>query len=169
MSHSNDQRLENVHFALKLIVQQVGEGFFSNHLINTEMLEGVYPTTWSDMRDHYRYIHNVTGFQHLFKLNASGWVEALRLEGVLDKPELKAELGLICKYLKDQVKGRDGDVTINLQDVATATNISIGEIANIIEARLIESQLGRYGATLVKAFSGGLITIPANFGLTLPK
>lgn len=168
MSHSKEQRLANVHLALKSIKQLMGQEFVSKYAFDSTKIEGIFPTTWTDMRDHYGYVENVTGFTHLYRLKASGWVEALRVEGVVGTPEFKKELGQLCRYMKDRVKGRSEDVTLNVQDIAAATGIPTGTISTIIEAKLIESEMGRYGAKLVKEFNGGLVVIPANFGLELP-
>lgn len=153
MSHSKEQRLENVHLALKSLQQSMGTAFVSTYAFDSTKMEGIFPTTWTGMRDHYKYVENAPGFNHLYKLTAAGWAEALRVEGVVGKPEFKKELGQLCRFMKDQVKGRSEDVTMN---------------STIIEAKLIESEMGRYGAKLMKEFNGAIVVIPANFGLELP-
>ncbi len=155
MSHSKEQRLENVHLALKSLQQSMGTAFVSTYAFDSTKMEGIFPTTWTGMRDHYKYVENAPGFNHLYKLTAAGWAEALRVEGVVGKPEFKKELGQLCRFMKDQVKGRSEDVTMNVQAIATPTGIPAGTISTIIEAKLM------------KEFNGAIVVIPANFGLEL--
>jgi len=89
----------------------------------------------------------------------------LELNGTLESSKFKEELGVLCSKIKDANPGRNQLAVASVTDIARLSGLDEGVIANIIDARLIERCLNRYGPVWLPKMEGKLLQVPANFGL----
>lgn len=62
------------------------------------------PTTWAD-RVEWRWIKKVDVLNSTtYWLTGRGWLEAIRVSGLAEDPDLKVKLGRLAQALKDKVK-----------------------------------------------------------------
>ena len=166
MSHSRQERLDNIDQLIQILMERTSPNWVKMSICETTdpALTKIFPTSWSDARG-LGYVQQVSGFRSHYQLTGTGWVKGLELNGILNAPDFNTMLGKVCKSLKDLVKGREQAGRIDIEIIARQTEIAVGMISNIIEANLIETRLGRSGATWAKGFGGKWIVVPIDFGL----
>ena len=166
MSLSKAGRQENVNRALRLLMDGVGERWIKKALIHAQSdpYKSVHETTWADLRNQDLIQDAGAGSVHL---TGQGWEDGLRSTG-RDNPDTLVRVERIYQGLRTIVAGRSKpaeSAPVRLGDVASATGLQSGFIANVIEARLIESWLNRRGATWASGFEGRMILVPPDFGV----
>jgi hypothetical protein len=163
MTISIKTRLENVNFALKLFLENLGNRTLGTfHILkNQREYSNILPTTWHELVNKH-YLKPVMG--HRYVLTGDGFRYAMELYDLQNSPDIQQMLGKLCKYLKDSVT-RTQEAGVTVQSVAEGTTLTKGFINNAIEANLIEHWQNRNGASWHPAFVGSVIIVPSNFGL----
>lgn len=129
----------------------------------------IIPTTWNELIKRYLLLP-VKGFPGWFTLTAYGYRHALELAGMDQVPQMREKLGLICKCLKDKMKGRHQSINVEVATIAAETGFDPGFLYNVIEAKLIDHWFNQQGPRWVSPFAGVIIHVPEDFGLpTLPS
>jgi hypothetical protein len=124
--------------------------------------KGVSEATWVDLKSQNLVHASEAG---LVLLTGHGWEAGLRLAG-RDNAETREKVKRICHSIKSAVAGRSHPVAsspVRLGELASSTTLESSFIANVIEARLIESWLSRRGATWAPGFEGRMILVPLDF------
>ena len=165
MSLSKENRTENIELALILIFKALGSQSIRMFPINRSdpRYSDVFPTTWLELiqRGHV----SDSKMRPFYVLTATGWTACLELNGILEHSKFKEVLGVLCANLKNALDGRHQQAIASVADIARISGLDEGVISNIIDARLIEQCLNRYGAEWVPKLEGKLLRVPANFGL----
>src|SRR6266568_1493113 len=107
MSLSVEERRDNIDFALKLLLENIGNraiGAF--HIVsNAPEYSGIYPTTWHELVNK-NYLQQIPGFPGRCTFTGFGLRSALELCGMQEP--LKEMLGRMCKHLKDSISRNRG-------------------------------------------------------------
>jgi hypothetical protein len=167
MSLSKTERSENIELTLKLMMEELGE-----HGINEVWLdidkppyENVYSTTWQCLQDRYWIeVRNTMGRKRC-QLTASGWLEGLRITGLLEAGEMKQKVGKLMAELKRSVEGRQDEAIVDMFRIVTEADVPFGIVFNIIDRGYVDRVLGRKGAVWHPQARGQLIKVPVDFGL----
>ena len=162
---SRAERIKNVNHVLALLMEDVGERWIRTALVNpkSDAYRGVAETTWTDLKGQH-LIQDATAGCVL--LSGHGWEVGLRLAG-RDTPETRAKLERLCKSIKSVVSDKSSlaaACSVRLAQVASHAGLDAGFVANVIEARLIESWLNRRGVTWAAGFEGRMILVLPDFG-----
>lgn len=165
MSHSPQERLANMDVALMAFIGRVQGHCFSSYSVHTIAPEfvDVFSTTWIELYNNGYLEH--TSSRGYYRLTCHGWVEAIKLSGYWDSRELNVTLSLLCKNLKDRIKGRTDSVTVHIDIVATEIGVPVELLHNIIDADLFDRKLCRSGAAWASMMPKGDINVPITFGL----
>ncbi len=166
MSISREERVENLHHALGIFLQEAGDQYYKDVFFSNggAEYEGILRTTWQDLLDGYYLDELLNG--HYFALTSGGWLKALEVTGRLSDPSFMTSLGKISKALKDRVKGRHEQVLVTSDEIAKEAEVSVGLVQSVIESGLL-----RYRFNTIEAEWASyddhrlLIVIPVNFGL----
>ena len=89
MSHSTEDRIANLEYALKLFVRDVGDTYYDAGFITPGgdvEYDQIFPTTWRELTDKF-YLRQV--FHGTFKITSYGWITG--------DPAFKQRLGLLSK------------------------------------------------------------------------
>ena len=169
MSLSESARLKNVNHALRLLMDAVGDSWIRKALINPESdaFKPVHQTTWKDLRSSNLIQYAIGG--HII-LTGQGWEAGLRATG-RDDPDMLVRVERIYRAIRTAVAGRsnpEGASPVRISEVASKAGLQSVFVANVIEARLIESWLNRRGATWAPEFEGRMILVPPDFGEEIP-
>jgi hypothetical protein len=162
---SKEERLENVNRVLRLLMEDVGEQWIKMALINpkADAYRGVAETTWTDLKSQQLIEDGKAG---CVLLSGYGWEMGLRLT-VRNMAETRESLDRICKSIQSTVAGTSSRATVSpvrLWRVASTCRLHAGFVANVVEARLIESWLNRRGVTWASGFEGRMLMVPVDFG-----
>jgi hypothetical protein len=163
---SKEERLENVNRVLRLLMEDVGEQWIKMALINpkSDAYRGVAETTWADLKSQHLIQDGKDG---CVLLTSHGWEMGLRLT-VRDIAEMRESLERICKSIQSVVADTSSRATVSpvrLGRVASnCCGLHAGFVANVVEARLIESWLNRRGVTWASGFEGRMLMVPVDFG-----
>jgi hypothetical protein len=157
--------MENVNRVLKLLMEDVGERWIKMALISpkSDAYRRVTETTWADLKSQHLIEDAKAGY---VLLSGYGWEVGLR-STVRDISETGENLERICKSIQSAVVGASSRATVSpvrLGRVASTCGLHAGFVANVIEARLIESWLNRRGVTWASGFEGRMILVPVDFG-----
>jgi hypothetical protein len=165
MSISIQDRLENIDFALKLLLEKIGScplgGF--HILASAPEYDKILPTTWPELVKKH-YLNQVQGFPGRFVFSGYGFRTAMERCGMQDVPDIQQMLGRLSQHLKGSISRTQGSGVL-VQSIVNATGLSQGFIINAIEAKLIEYWQKRYGADWLPGAVYSVIVVPANFGL----
>ena len=95
MSLSRSERFENIELALKLIMEKLGDSAIDELFVEIDKPpdEKIYPTTWQHLEDQYFIARRDTLGGRYRRLTASGWLEGLRITGLLEVEEMKEKVG----------------------------------------------------------------------------
>lgn len=164
MSISAKDRLANIDFALKLLLERLGKRTLGGfHIVTREPdYKEILPPTWHELANK-SYIRSVSGGRYV--LTGEGYRRAMELYDMQDTPEVRDMLAKLCRHLKDSISRAPG-AGVSVQSVMESTGLPKFVIINTIDAKLIEHWLKRYGADWVPSFVGSMIQVPANFGLS---
>ena len=159
--------MENVNRVLRLLMGDVGERWIKMALINprSDAYRGIAETTWTDLKSQHLIQDAKAG---CVLLSGHGWEVGLKLTE--NDPETREKLERICKSIRSAVACRSSVAAVSpvrLGLVASQTGLHAGFVANVIEARLIESWLNRRGATWASGFEGRMVLVPVDFGSPL--
>jgi hypothetical protein len=148
-------------------MEDVGERWIKVALINpkSDAYRGVAQTTWADLRSQ-ELIEDAKA--RCVLLSAHGWEMGIRSFGAGHR-EWRENVGHIYKSIKSLTVRTNLDAIspVRLGRVASHAGLPAGFVANVIEARLIESWLNRRGVTWASGFEGRVILVPVDFGLEL--
>jgi len=167
MTISQTDQVENIDLAFRLILVELGDKaisvtFFDPH---STSLKDVLATTWKELCDH-RWLEECEIYGHAhYRLTGSGWIEALWRDKAAERPELRDLAAKLAAALKERVKGRREDVTVEVSRLAHENGLSPTWVFNAIESNLLEVLHRRRGVQWVER--GTLIKIPLNFGMEL--
>ena len=80
MSHSKEDRLENVHLALNLFLNKLDSQWIGSFSINAgdADFECINATTWLELTKRFYYIQEIHLHRNWYRLTEPGWVEAFR-------------------------------------------------------------------------------------------
>lgn len=160
MTLSAAARRSNLNEALIAFLNGLGDQQFTVHYIDPKDYPDVLPTTWRELTNRCWLEDTNMNFE-MYKFTPSGYVKALEVSGRSKDPQFRAELGKICKVLKDSLKGRTDSAHFYLQELVKQSGVSEAFICN--RRRLIRYVLGRISAH----WDGErLIRVPHDFGLT---
>ncbi len=167
MTISKTKQLENVDLAFHLILLALGgrailESFFDQR---SDSFKEILATTWKELCDQ-RWLEerDLYGYPH-YRLTGPGWMEALWRTGAGEKTELREWSGTLARALKEHVKGRHQDTTVEVSKLAEESGLSPAWIFNAIESNLLETLHRKRGAQWEDR--GTLIRVPLNFGMDL--
>jgi hypothetical protein len=167
MTISNDDQLENVGLAFRLMLVELGDRAISEKFFDPQApsFKDVLATTWKELCDQ-RWLEEreIYGHAH-YRLTGSGWIESLWRTGEGERPELRDSATKLSRALKAHVKGRREDVTVELSRLANESGLSAVWVSNAIESNLLETLHRRRGVQWVDR--GTLVKIPLNFGMEL--
>ena len=143
----------------------LGDSWIRKALINPESdaFKPAHQTTWEDLRSQH-LIQDAEGGQIIF--TGEGWEAGLRATGK-DDPDTLVRVERIYRAIRTAVAGRsnpEGGSPVRLSEVANQAGLQSVFVANVIEARLIESWLNRRGATWAPEWEGRMILVPPDFG-----
>jgi len=162
-----EERMEKVNHVFKLLMEDVGERWIKVALINPNSgrYRGIAVSTWADLKSQH-LIHDANAGWVI--LSDSGWEAGLRL-AYRDNPEALEKIERIYKSIKSMSgeSSLDAVIPVRLGKVASHSGLPAGFVANVIEARLIESWLKKRGVSWVSGFEGRIILVPLDFGLEL--
>ena len=169
MSLSQAARQENLNRALKLLMDDIGDSWIRKALINPESdaFKSIHRTTWEELRSQH-LIQDANAGCPL--LTGQGWEAGLKVMG-RDNAETRTRVERIYRALEAALAGRSASAAaapVRVSEVATHAGLQSVFVANVIEARLIESWLKRRGATWAIGFEGRMILVPVDFGLKIP-
>ena len=165
MHLSNEKRLQNVNHALRLLMDDVGEQWIRMAMIDpkSDAYKKLHQITWEDLKSEHLIQDAKAG--HII-LTGEGWEAGIRVTGK-DSPDTLVRVERIYKAIRTVVAGRsnpEGASPVRISEVAGKAGLQSVFVANVIEARLIESWLNRRGATWASGFEGRMIMVPGDFG-----
>ena len=169
MSLSQSARLQNMNRAIKLLMDDVGDQWIRKALINPESdaLKSIHRTTWEDLRSQH-LIQGVAAGHVL--LTGKGWEAGMKLVHG-DLSDTRARVERIYHALESAAAGRSAPGAaspVRISQVSSQAGVQSVFVANVIEARLIESWLHRRGAMWAAGFEGRMILVPVDFGVEIP-
>lgn len=98
----------------------------------------------------------------MYKMESSGYLQALRMSGRSKDPKFRSDLGKMCAALKGRVKGRSASDFVGLYELMTETGLSEAFIRNAVDADLFRNVFGNAG---VEWAGDHAIHVPHTFGL----
>jgi hypothetical protein len=162
MTLSVDDRRENLRDALIAFLNKLGDRRLNLFFIDRAKYPQVIPTTWTELSKRY-WIKDVASTIEWYTFTPLGYVQALKVSGRADEAQFRADLGKLCKVLKDSLKGRTTKSLIDLYAEAKESGLSAAFVKNALDADLIGEILGKFGAQ----WEGDTtIKVPPNFGLS---
>jgi len=167
MSLSKTERSENIELALQLMMGKLGE-YAINELwfeIDKPPYENMYSTTWKDLEDRYWIEGRNNMGRKRCQLTTSGWLEGLRITGLLEAEETKQMVGKLMAELKRSVDGRRDEGLVDIHRIVTDAGIPFGFVFNVIDSNYVDRVLGRKGAVWHPQARGQLIKVPVDLGL----
>ena len=167
MTLSKTERSENIELALKLMMGELGDNAIDESWfeIDKPPYENIYSTTWQGLQDRYWIEGRNTMGRKRCQLTASGWLEGLRITGLLEAGEMKQKVGKLMAELKRFVEGRQDEAIVDIHGVVREAGVPFGFVFNIIESNYVDIVLGRKGAEWHPQARGQLIKIPVDLGL----
>jgi hypothetical protein len=166
MSLSVDTRKDNLAYALRLLMEMVGDKWIESTLLvpgNPE-LNAVLPTTWSELESKV-YVRTRLRY---YTMTPHGWLTGMKLLGKKTDVQFAEQVGRIAAALKDSVKGRTREAFLFTDAVAKEGEVAKGLVCNVVDSKLFERWHQRKGADWESFRSRGqVIRVPTTFGLEL--
>ena len=173
MTVSVQHRQENLEFAVRKMMERVGEQWFGGVLFDIldPELKDILPTTWASLERRWlvsKAQSTLDGHVY-YQLTGGGWVDGLRLTGILQSTDLRERIIYLRAKLKDQVKGRSGDADVSIPEFCSANGISRDWLWNVVESKLLENffpndivDIGWWGHNARLH----VLRVPVDFGMT---
>jgi len=161
MTLSIAARRKNMKEALVSLTNSLGETHFTDLTVIPSHYPDVLPTTWTEMTRHGLLEDEGMNFV-AYRLTKYGYTRALHESGRWEDPELREQLGEMCKVLKGCLKDRTDFGLISFYDLVTASGVPEAFAQNALDADLIRHVLGRNGA---KWDGDHTVRVPHDFGL----
>ena len=163
MSHSEEKRIQNAELALKLMVEELGEGriYGAWFLADEPPLDVIFRSTWEYLQ-RQGYVRHGPGSKERYVLTPSGWLKGMELTGALRSEETMEKIQQLMAGLAEYVKDRKEGFDL-IQTIAGKIGLAEGFVHNIIASCYIEQVLARQGAEL-DSEQGHAIRIPSDFG-----
>jgi hypothetical protein len=167
MTLSKTERSENIELALKLMMDELGDNAIDEswYEIDKPPYENIYSTTWQYLQDRYWIAGRNTMGSKRCQLTSSGWLEGLRITGLLEAEETKQMVGKLMAELKRSVDGRQDEGLVDIHRIVTDAGVPFGFVFNVIDSNYVDRVLGRKGALWHPQAHGQLIKVPLDLGL----
>ncbi len=102
-------------------------------------LRELAPTTWDELLAEGFIESRGTRPYPTFRLTASGWLKGMRLNGALDRPDVRDRAVTIRRALKGRVKSRHlpYDAFEDVRSLATEIGLPVGWVSSALSANLL--------------------------------
>src|SRR5689334_11541867 len=109
MSHSAEERMNNLEAALRLFMSEIDGRSIREYLFSPggPSYENIYPTTWDELIRR-RWIDDALA-PHWCRLTGSGWLIGIQLLDLQDDDVFRNKMAKLAATLKGYVKGRHSD------------------------------------------------------------
>jgi hypothetical protein len=166
MSLSEKERVENLEYALRLIVRDIGDNSILTSFIPHDGSEyaNILNTTWKELKSR-TIIRSLNIRPPRYVMTGYGWIVALKASGEFDSEGFKEKVGKLSAALKRQVKGRHDKAFPTIHHIAQASELPVGFIISAIESNLTGKLFNEVGAKWLNNSAGLIVEVPLNFGL----
>src|SRR6478752_7695839 len=130
----SQNRSANLSEALTLLLDRLGERpIYMDEVVNDDLeVARVYRTTWQELTDRELVMARAGIGCCRYQLTGSGWREALKLTGQLDKPEFQERFERLNGVLKSLVKIGNEEVLERTHRVAVQARIPEAWLYNVL-------------------------------------
>lgn len=169
MTLSKAERSENIELALQLMMGELGEHAINELFfeIGKPPYENIYPTTWQHLEAQYFIEPRDTFGARYRRLTGLGWLEGLRITGLLEAEKTKQMVGKLMAELKRSVDGRQDEGLVDIHRIVADAGVPFGFVFNVIDSDYVDRVLGRKGAVWHPQAHGQLIKVPVDLGLEI--
>ena len=165
MTLANNDRLKNQKDALRLMIEELGDGALDTTFFESDerpFAGQVLRTTWEELARE-GHVETVGALQ--YRLTAKGWLVGLEVTGISKSTAYRERLGRVLAAMKRHVKGRKDSTIVPLWQLAAESGEPDGWIFNVVDSRASSTGNERTGAKWYEGARGRLIEVPVDFNL----
>jgi len=135
-------------------------------VVSDSRFSGVPTTTWIELKDYKRVKPVPHESGPAYRLTGSGWVEGLRLAGMLNTPEVLSKTQAVMRALKQVVEGRDyhHDPLIEIAFLSLKSGQSAEWCFNLVHSGLLRAMFPTKNMNAYWDDNSGGVRVPATFG-----
>ncbi len=159
MTLARAERTDNFKFALKTLMEAVGDAAIDEVFFASKNFPSILHTTWGEL-ETYELIERLADH---YILTGRGWTAALISTGVREGDLFKERIGILFAAMKGLLHGRKESAIVPFSALVAKTGLPAGWVFNIIEGRYLEEVSKRRGAGWNKP--GRVVVIPASFDI----
>ncbi len=159
MTLARAERTDNFSFALKTLMEAVGDAAIDEVFFALKDFPDILNTTWEELET----FGLVESLADRYILTGRGWTAALISTGVQKEDAFKERIGILFAAMKGLLGGRRESAIVPFTVLVADTELPAGWVFNIIEGRYLEEVSKRRGAAWSKP--GRVVLIPASFDI----
>jgi hypothetical protein len=164
MTLSRNDRLENLEYALRLMIERLGNRAMYAEFFDPKdpVFNEIYSTTWNELEQRGFVRAHKTSDSEFYEMRGLGWFCAMAVTGRIESPEFNERFGVLSAALKGLVDGRQQKQITTVEALVHQTGLPADWVYNVIKSNIWKHQHNRVGAEFDRF---DVVWVPIDFNM----